>query len=50
MVMMHLCLYVELKENINEGSREIEDADRKYPDGEACLFEKLLREQVFPGY
>ena len=50
MVMIHLCLYVESKENINEGSRKFEDAARNYPDSEACQYEKLLRRQAFPGY
>ena len=50
MVMIHLCSYVESKENINEGSRKFEDAARKYPDGEACQYETLLRKQAFLGY
>ena len=50
MVMMHLCLYVESKENTNEGSRKFEDTASKYPYGEACKYEKLLRKQAFPGY
>ena len=36
MVMVHLCLYVESKENINEGSSKIVEGSRKYPNGEAC--------------
>ena len=39
-----------VEENINEGSRKFEHTARKYPDGEVCQYEKLLRKQAFPGY